>query len=289
MADEMLMAMYINFKAIFNDVFKNTPVNYPKFAMEVPSTSRMNAYAWLSSFPKLREWLGDRVVKHLESAGFTIENKKFEATIAVKREDLEDDQLGIYKPLVQELARAAKAHPDELVAALLEGGFSQACYDGKMFFDSHKVGKKTYTNKSTAALSADAYAAARAAMMGIKNEEGRPLGIMPNLLIVPPALEGTGRQILQAKIIDGSDNPWQGTADLLVLPYLTSTTAWYLLDTSRAIKPLIVQTRKKPQLVALDRENDENVFKRGEFLYGVDWRGNAGYGLWQLAYGSTGA
>lgn len=63
-------------------------------------------------------------------------------------------------------------------------------------------------------------------------------------------------------------------------------TAWFLLDTSRMVKPLIFQVRKDYNFVALDQETDENVFMRKEFVYGVDARVNAGYGLWQLAYGS---
>ncbi len=36
----------------------------------------------------------------------------------------------------------------------------------------------------------------------------------------------------------------------------------------------------------MDKETDENVFMRKEYIYGVDARLNAGYGLWQLAYAS---
>lgn len=63
-------------------------------------------------------------------------------------------------------------------------------------------------------------------------------------------------------------------------------TAWYLLDTSRVMKPLILQRRKNYNFVSLDRETDENVFMRKEFVYGTDARLNVGYGLWQLAYAS---
>ncbi|MFI8609513.1 Mu-like prophage major head subunit gpT family protein [Pseudomonas sp. NPDC077649] len=63
-------------------------------------------------------------------------------------------------------------------------------------------------------------------------------------------------------------------------------TAWYLLDTSRVMKPLILQKRKNYNFVSMDKETDENVFMRKEYIYGVDARLNAGYGLWQLAYGS---
>lgn len=63
-------------------------------------------------------------------------------------------------------------------------------------------------------------------------------------------------------------------------------TAWYLLDVSRAIKPLILQRRKHAEFVSLDRSTDENVFMKKKFIYGVDDRKNVGFGLWQLAYAS---
>ncbi|WP_417050343.1 Mu-like prophage major head subunit gpT family protein [Dysosmobacter welbionis] len=46
--------------------------------------------------------------------------------------------------------------------------------------------------------------------------------------------------------------------------------------------------RRRPQLVTKDSPSDDNVFFNKEFIYGVDARYNAGYGLWQLAFGSTG-
>ncbi|AGG89923.1 Mu-like prophage major head subunit gpT family protein [Rhodanobacter denitrificans] len=62
---------------------------------------------------------------------------------------------------------------------------------------------------------------------------------------------------------------------------------WYLLDTSRALRPLIFQNRKAPNFVSLTAETDENVFSRAEYLYGVDCRRNVGYGFWQMAYASN--
>lgn len=63
-------------------------------------------------------------------------------------------------------------------------------------------------------------------------------------------------------------------------------TAWYLLDTTRIMKPMILQKRKNYNFVSMDRETDESVFMRKEYIYGVDARLNAGYGLWQLASAS---
>jgi phage major head subunit gpT-like protein len=63
-------------------------------------------------------------------------------------------------------------------------------------------------------------------------------------------------------------------------------TPWFLLATNRPIKPVIYQERRAAALARLDRLDDPNVFMKKEFLYGVDMRCAAGYGLWQLAYGS---
>jgi phage major head subunit gpT-like protein len=62
--------------------------------------------------------------------------------------------------------------------------------------------------------------------------------------------------------------------------------AWFLLDTSRFIKPIIYQVRKDYNFVAKDKETDDNVFDRKEYVYGVDGRSNVGFGLWQLAFAS---
>lgn len=65
-----------------------------------------------------------------------------------------------------------------------------------------------------------------------------------------------------------------------------SGTAWYLLDTSRAIRPLIWQERETYQFQQLTRDEDDYVFRNDKYLFGIRARVNAGFGLWQLAYGS---
>jgi len=65
-----------------------------------------------------------------------------------------------------------------------------------------------------------------------------------------------------------------------------SGTPWYLLDTSRAVRPIIWQEREKYEFQQLTQETDEYVFKTDRYLYGIRARINAGFGLWQLAYGS---
>lgn len=62
---------------------------------------------------------------------------------------------------------------------------------------------------------------------------------------------------------------------------------WFLLDTNRPLKPMIYQRRKDYTLQAkTDAGNSDHVFMTDEYLYGVDARGNWGFGFWQQAFGS---
>ncbi len=65
-------------------------------------------------------------------------------------------------------------------------------------------------------------------------------------------------------------------------------TAWYLMDLRMPTRlPLIFQRRENADnVIRHDDPRDESVFRRLEFEYGVHCRDNAGYGWWQLAYGS---
>lgn len=65
-----------------------------------------------------------------------------------------------------------------------------------------------------------------------------------------------------------------------------SGTAWYLLEVGRPLKPLIFQKRRDYDLKAMTDAQDEAVFMRNEYRYGVDARCNVGYGFWQMAYAS---
>ena len=216
-----LADMFRGFQVIFLDAWQQAPSMYGQVATTVPSTGSEEHYAWLGTMPRFREWLGDRVVNSISTGDYTIKNKPFELTIGVDRDHIEDDKIGVYRPMIQALGAESKTHPDELVFALLAAGFSTLCYDGQYFFD-------------------------------------------------------TDHPVVNA---DGSMGTWSNFGG-------GAGTAWYLIDDSRPIKPLIFQKRRDYAFVAMTDTNDEAVFTRKEFRYGVDARVNVGFGLPHLAYAS---
>ncbi len=292
-----ISAVFINLKTSFNKAFDTAPAIWQKTTMLVPSGGSQNDYSWLSRFPKMRKWIGDKAIKALSAFKYTIVNDDWEATVEVDRNDIEDDNLGIYGVQAQEAGWSAKQLPDEIDADLKNGAFTGLCYDGQYFYDTdHPVAGASVSNKGTVALSAattaDAvasYGAARTAIMSFKDDEGRPLALIPDVLEVPPALEATARLICESdKLADESPNPYKGTATVLVNPRLTSSTAWFLHVTNRPLKPFIYQERKKPVFVQQTDSNAADVFMRKKFKFGAEARAAGGYGLWPLSYGSLG-
>jgi len=293
-----LSALFTGLKTTFNNAFAAAPSLWQEVAMLVPSSTRENDYAWLSDFPRMRKWVGDKVVKALAAFKYTIVNDDWEATVAVRRNDIDDDNLGIYGPKAQAAAFAAKQLPDEIVFELVNQGFASLCYDGQNFFDAdHPVKGVSVSNHGTVALSCAtlalaqaSYGAARTAMRKFKDEDGRPLNVTPNVLLLPPALEDIGNALMTVeRLEDGKPNPYKGTAKVVVANWLTSDTAWFLLDTTKPVKPFIYQERKAPVFVQQTTPDSDNVFSRAEYKFSVEARAAGGYGLWQLAFGSTGA
>lgn len=290
-----LRAAGVGFNAAFQRGLGMAPSLYTRVATVVNSTTASNEYGWLGKAPRFREWIGDRVINAMANHGYTLKNRSFENTIGVDRDHIEDDNLGIYGPLFEELGAAAQAFPDELVFGLLKTGFASACYDGQYFFDTdHPVldeggdvvsrantdggsgtpwflldvsrplkpliyqNRKPFTNLvrkdkedddnvffrkefiygadgrcevgfgfwqqawgSKQTLNAANYEAARAALTGMKGDYGRPLGLKPSLLVVPPSLEGAAKRIVQSVLVNGGEsNPWAGTAEVLMVPWL---------------------------------------------------------------------
>ena len=170
--------------------------------MVVPSATRENSYGWLGQFPKIREWIGDRTIMNLAAHSYVVVNRKFESTISVDRTAIEDDQFGVFSPIIEDMGKSAAEFPDELTFNLLRAGFTTNCYDGQFFFDTDHP-------------------------------------------VINPALNATM----------SVSNMQAGTGP-----------AWFLLDVSRPMKPMLYQERLAYTLAELTKSGDQNVFFRDEYI-----------------------
>src|SRR5271170_7784042 len=140
-----LTALFTGFDVIFQRGFEKPPSYYEKIATVVRSTSRQTTYPWLGRTTKFREWLGARVIQALEAHSYTIVNKDFEDTISISRNDIEDDNYGVYEPVIEQLGWDTKVHPDSLLFTMVKNAVntpaSVLSFDGQPFFSAaHPVG-----------------------------------------------------------------------------------------------------------------------------------------------------
>lgn len=304
-----LSALYTKYSQIFQSVFLKQEIVWPKFAQLVTSTSESETHVWMDRVPQLRKWIGDRVVRNASLRDYVLSNVPYELTEGLDKFKIRDNKIQAFEPLVRMMAAQAKKWPDTLIfdgtAGILATGHTSAAvtYDSQPFFStSHPQNPDNPSSPSNQNYWASGmplthanYAAVRAVMRSYRGADNLPLKVNPNLLVVPPALESAALQILKedwmsptavvGAVAAGapSKNALVGTADVLVVDDLAgSDDTWYLFDVKQEIKPLIFQLRDPAEFVMRVKPDDPSVFTRHEFLYGVNVRGNAGYGPYFL-------
>lgn len=145
---DFLMTSY---SAIFQqEAAANVDSIWQDFATRVGSSGRTNMYGWLGEHPQFREFVDERKIQEVTGSTYELKNKKYESTIALQEDDVNDNNIDSYEVRVRAMGEAARQHRDELVCAALAAGHQQLCYDGQYFFDTdHDVNGSSVSNTQT--------------------------------------------------------------------------------------------------------------------------------------------
>src|ERR1051325_2176456 len=76
----------------FFNRLESTPVHFRDLTTRIVSTSDREAYKWLGTVPKMREWGTGRLAAGLRTESYSVKNLKYEATLEVDRDEIADDQ-----------------------------------------------------------------------------------------------------------------------------------------------------------------------------------------------------
>lgn len=150
-----IAALTTDINTTFNRFLQLAPAVSAPIVMEIPSTSAGNFYPDLADFPGMRKWVGSRIIHRMKNGAFYIANDTFEGTIAIKRDHLEDDLWGIYKPFIAQLGKEAANLPEKLVFQLVNTATTIKGMDGQYYFDTDHVTydengtEKSYANIAT--------------------------------------------------------------------------------------------------------------------------------------------
>lgn len=130
-------------KAEFQNGMQGARSQLEAVASTIPSTTAINTYAWLDDFPHMRKWVGSRVLQDMNEQAYQISNETYESTLAIKADDIDDNNIGHYGALGKARGQAVVKHENRLVFNQLKNGLTLPCFDGQNFFDTeHPVNDK---------------------------------------------------------------------------------------------------------------------------------------------------
>jgi len=255
------------------------------------STTASNFYAFLEALGGWSEWNGARQFKDVASQQFEVLNKDYEMSIKMPKNQIEDDQIGMYVDLVPNMVQGWFKKQQSLIAGVMTS--NPKAYDGIALFSaaSRSYGSNVINNYTTSALSATTFETARVAMMSYLDHNGEPLAVTPNVLTVGPKLEKTAWDIVRNYFgIDSSstiqiENFYKTTGMTVnVSPYLIGTydDYWFLSDTTDVIKGVLLQIREVPSPIM---SNAQEVARNKTIDYMADGRMAAAPGAPHKIYG----
>lgn len=284
-----------SFRAIFFKTLEVDP-KYNKIFNVMPSKMKAEKLSGISGF-------GLPATKN-QGAAITYDDpiQKYDKTFThttyalgfrVAAEAYDDDLSGSLAKMPKELAKSCMAGKETIHAQHFDrsqnGSYTGA--DGKVLCatDHPLVGGGTQSNRpsTNTDLAVTILEDAITAMRTTVNDRGIVQPIKPRLLIIPPALLWTAKQLLVNDDKAGTTNRDINAIkdeglQYMIWDYITDTDSWYLLADSDS-HGLVSFTRKA---ITLDSDTDFDT-KDGKFS--SDYRDSSGWIDFRGIYGSVGA
>lgn len=207
-------------------------------------------------------------IKHgtLGEKTYTNQAKTYGRMISITRQDIINDDLGALTQVPRKLGRGGAIKLNELV-------WSTFMNNGSFFTSgnaNYLTGVTVGTNDSR--LNIEGLTRAEAAFYNQTDPDGKPLGAIPEILVVPNALFATATQLMNSTEVRdttantniGTANPHAGKFSIVRSSYLSnasytgnSTTAWYILanpDSLPTVEVVFLNGQQMPTIESSDVE-----------------------------------
>lgn len=221
----------------------------------------------------------------------TYSHLKYTKGFKITREMYDDDLYGIMKKRPAALGKAMRRTAENLAASVFNNAFSTSYLgaDAKPLLSTthpRSDGGSSQSNASSTSitLSETNLETGRIAMKKQVDEKGQIIELSADTIVVPVELEKSAHLIIDSSLRQGTaDNDmnfYKGTLKIVPWQYLTSTTAWYLMDSSE--HELNWFWRKRPEF-----KNDD-LFDTDIAVYKSGMRVSKGWSDWRGVWGSKG-
>lgn len=272
----------------FNTGYKNRPSQISALFNVLPSDSDSEFFHSFGSISP-NAWDDLKNSGRVASVGMdngyktTFTHSTFAVELPVQREMIEDNKYAQVADYAGQLGDSA-ALKRERDAASVFNNCAVSGYNGgdgvTLCNDSHPLGPNKASivqdNLDSLPLTAANVETVRLKMIAYTDDIGEISGVIPDLLLVPPALEASAKIITQTpnKVgsADNDINTLAGTLRYIVWPYLTSATTWFMIDSIK-MKQSLIWFDRVPLSISR-KSQDETLFATwiGRMRYSFGWR-----------------
>lgn len=297
--------MFTLMTAKYKDALQAEPEPWARTLCGFTSTDalRLKYPIDLTVLDGFREWVAERDIKDSDIEAFFIDSKPFERTISVPLDVAKmPGEAQAYVNKVPALVRAAKTHPNRLIANLLMNGkTSTMCWDGQPLFSANHpvnprdpkkgVQSNIYTGKP---FNPENFAFARKVLRKFKAPDGKTsLGMRLTHVLGPTDLEEEFDKVLARNLIAEAfkssvapdtvaaatvSNNYVGGATPVIAPELDSEpNVWYGVYTAPGASFAEIQMANngEPE-IRIFGDGTEHATKHNEVLFAGKLFGNAG-------------
>lgn len=283
-------------RKIFMETYKEKPEQYSKILNVLTSKKAIETDLRMGGFSMWNEkGTTDSTEYEDPTTTDTVQYRHttFSKGFIVEKELVDDEMYGQIKKMPKALSRAAKSTIETKAAEIFNTAFTTSLlnYKGESLIGTHKRldGGTTTNDLGAISLSEVNLEVAMKLASEQVDERGLKIQMMPNVLVVPRALEFVADKISKTatvpvaggsagSVVNLDHNPMQGRFKVVVLDYLTDPNAWFLVDSQLHELNFFWRERLSFKGMAVDFDTDQAKYKgRMRFSYGwSDHRGVLG-------------
>jgi phage major head subunit gpT-like protein len=280
-------------RKIFDDVYKEIPEVFASIFHVNTSSVDVERDSGVTGFSLLTQTAEGGAISYedpVQMYDVSYVHLKYTKGFKVSEELVEDDRYNVIKKKPAALARSARRTAEYLAAQVFNNGFSSGVGgDGKYLLSTGHLRADGGTAQSNASgsgvtLTETNLNTGLLAMRGQLDDKGMKIGVKASKLIVPPALEKTAQILTNSQLRSGTAdndyNYYKGIVDVISWDWLSSSTAWYLIDAG--VHQLNWFWRVRPEF------KQDNSFDTGMALFKVRMRCSRGWSDWRGVWGSKG-
>ncbi len=282
------------FREIYDDKFTEKPMMLDKIFHVNTSEKADEKDSSISGFGLAQATAEGAPVDYedpVQGYDTTYSHIKYTKGFRITREMYDDDLYGIMRKRPAALGKSMRRTAEKLAADVFNNAFSTSYLgaDGKPLISTthpRSDGGATQSNASSTGvtLSETNLETGRIAMKKQLDEKGQIIDLGADTLLVPVELEKQAHLIVDSTMRSGTaDNDmnfYKGSLNIVPWQYLTSTTAWFLIDKSE--NELNWFWRKRPEF-----KNDD-LFDTDIAVYKSAMRVSRGWSDWRGVWGSKG-